>query len=553
MHCGGSEMSDYNDNFDITVENITLYPFHIKKSLRVIYVIKGSIKLIVVSGEWVLKENDIEIININEPIRIQGITDDNLIVVLSVDSQFAKKCDNEIDKYTYNCNCTAFFKSIANSRKQQILKKKLYNICESYIEENHKDTICDLLKDMVAFIGGQFNDIKNIFTNYPNNDLHMLRFIGINDYLAGNFNKKITLSELANIKYLSPQYLSGEFSSKLSRSFHSIVDYYRIIESVRLLIKTDLTITAISQECGFSAARYFYRHFKHFMNCTPTEFKKELNSSFIITERRSIKSDNLWGEVAKLWAKNEGHPDFISILINLEEKASMQMPFNIKAARMMLGRKSISIGKGNKESNEIGHKSYDTNVFAAVILKRILSGADITGEIVTEDEKCSTFLSGQKGIYAHNKIKKPLYWAIKFISELGEEVIDISDNYIITRKNDNMIAIIALNCDIKDPDKVISRYDNNELGSFLNVNIKLTNLKYQDYTMNIEKVDNISGSLLKHWESINKPDEISLNQRNIINRYIHPNLSVEIINATKDKVCIRLAPYSFALITVEPR
>jgi hypothetical protein len=61
MHCGGSEMSDYNDNFDITVENITLYPFHIKKSLRVIYVIKGSIKLIVVSGEWVLKENDIEI------------------------------------------------------------------------------------------------------------------------------------------------------------------------------------------------------------------------------------------------------------------------------------------------------------------------------------------------------------------------------------------------------------------------------------------------------------------------------------------------------------
>lgn len=544
-------MSGYNKNFSITVENMTLYPFHMEESLRVIHVVKGSIKLIVVSGEWVLNQNDIEIININEPIKIQGITEDNLVLVLSIDSQLAKKCNNEIDKYTYNCNCSAFFKSIANNRKQQILKKKLYNICEAYMVDSCEDTLYDLFKDILNFISGQFNDIKNIFSNYPNNDLHMLRFMGINDYLAGNFNKKITLSELANTKYLSPQYLSGEFSSKMNRSFHSIVDYYRIIESVKLLIGTDLTITAISQECGFSAARYFYRHFKHFMNCTPTEFKKKLKSSFIITERHSIKSNTIWDEVEKLWAENEGHPDFINLLINLDENGSMQIPFNIKAAKMMLGKKNTHDDKGNNVKKDMGHRAYDSNVFASVILKRILSGIDIGDHIAIVDENRGTLLSGQRGIYAVNGIKKPLYWAMRFISDLGERIIDISDNFIITGKNDNMIVILVVNCDIKEPDKVINVYDANETEKFLNVNIKLTNLKYREYIVNIEKIDSNCGSLLKYWESIGRPDEISSNQRNIINRYIKPNLSVEIINANEDKLCIRLAPYSFALITIE--
>lgn len=543
---GDNKMDDYLCDFNIKIENIVQYPFHMEDCLRLIYIIKGNVKMVVVSGEWILNENDIEIININEPIKIQGISGNDIVLILTIDSQFAKKHCADIDRYTYNCNCSAFFKSYANSRKQKILKDKLYRICKTYVEGNY-DGLKEQLKDIVIFIGGQFNDIKNIFLNYPNNDFHMLRFMGINDYLAGNFNKKITLNEIANNQYLSPQYLSGEFSSKLNRSFHSIVDYYRIIESVKLIIKTDLTITAIFQQCGFSAARYFYRKFKYYMNCTPSEFKKELTSNFIISETYCIKSKEILDRITYVLNEYENQSDDISLLLNPGDFDFTQLPYNIKAAKMLLSKKN-TINKNI--DTEIRHEAYDSNVFASIILKHLISGMDISGHILIKDTDNDDFLSGQKGIYNNNKIRKPLYWAIKFVSKLGDKVIDIGDNYIVTIKNDNMIVILALNCNTNNIDETIDRFNTKKLYNDININIKFKNMDEQEYIMAIEKVDSENGSLLKYWEQINKPKKVNDYHINLIKQYIRPHISLESKKDMTFKTNFKLEPFSFALVTI---
>lgn len=549
-------MGENENIFNIAIENIVQYPFHMQDNLRVLYVIKGSLKMVVVSGEWILNENDIEIININEPIQIKKDSDENLVLILSIKSSFAKAHCPDIDKHTYNCNCTAFFNSVASEKKQRILKDKLYNICEVYLDGNNQYAIENQLADITSFIVNQFNDIKNIFDNYNNNDIHMLRFLGINDYLTGNFMKRITLNEIANIKYLSPQYLSGEFSNRLNRSFHSIVDYYRIIESVRLLIKTDLTITVISQQCGFSAIRYFYRHFKHYMHCTPTEFKKELTQKFIITESHSIKSKEIWKKIKYKLNKYAKQTNKTKILISVEDldnisgkKHFKPLPLSFDIAKGLL----INKRAGDKTFiNQIRHKSYDSNCFASIILKRVFKGMDISKDILFRDLDSSTFLSGQKGIFTKDNIKKPLFWALDFVSRLSKIVVELNNNYIITKNKDGIYTILAVNCKESDIEKTIKLYDSQEAEVILDIDITLNNIFDKKYIISIEQIDNKSASLLKYINDVGKDIKISTNQHKLLDRYLTPSLNIGLKNKDDNKINVELSPFSFALITIEP-
>ena len=53
---------------------------------------------------------------------------------------------------------------------------------------------------------------------------------------------------------------------------------------------------------------------------------------------------------------------------------------------------------------------------------------------------------GGFGLFTNNGIKKPSYWAYYFLSKLGDEVIEITDNYIITKQGNNYQIIVWNYC-----------------------------------------------------------------------------------------------------------
>lgn len=92
-------------------------------------------------------------------------------------------------------------------------------------------------------------------------------------YIVDNFNKNITLKEVANEVYLSQNYLSELFKKETNEGFYDFLSKHRISVAKELLLKTNLKVYEIAENVGYNDARTFGRSFKKITGRTPNEFR----------------------------------------------------------------------------------------------------------------------------------------------------------------------------------------------------------------------------------------------------------------------------------------
>ncbi|WP_290792251.1 helix-turn-helix domain-containing protein [Flavihumibacter sp. UBA7668] len=98
------------------------------------------------------------------------------------------------------------------------------------------------------------------------------------DFLNGNFDKPVTLSELAKLVNMSDVAFSRFFKARTGNNFiDSLIDI-RLGHATRMLIDTTHTIGEIAYRCGFNNMSNFNRVFKKKKNCTPKEFRENYNA-----------------------------------------------------------------------------------------------------------------------------------------------------------------------------------------------------------------------------------------------------------------------------------
>lgn len=94
-------------------------------------------------------------------------------------------------------------------------------------------------------------------------------------YIRSNYDKQITLEDMAAEIGVSPKYFCYFFKSMTGRSPIEYLNKYRIESAARLLFSTDLSVTDIAYMSGFNDLSYFIKMFKRVKNVTPTKFRKE--------------------------------------------------------------------------------------------------------------------------------------------------------------------------------------------------------------------------------------------------------------------------------------
>lgn len=247
--------------------------FHLSKNLRIIYVLKGELTLKFVAGKTTIKEGSIEIININEPVCFFAGTEGNVVLLFEIDGAFAKKMQPMIDRALYNCNTTLFYPCRTQNKYQEQLKSKLLLVYNLYTYTEDYSFIKKVLQEIEDLIVDKFHDLKNMLVQTDVSDTNLNRFLRIYDAIYSNSGGKINLKEIAEKEYVSVQYLSKEFNEKLNMNFKATVEYYKVIQAVRYLITTNMPVTLVSENSGFSAPRYFYKQFSYYLDCTPMLFR----------------------------------------------------------------------------------------------------------------------------------------------------------------------------------------------------------------------------------------------------------------------------------------
>ncbi|MDU6764087.1 MAG: helix-turn-helix transcriptional regulator, partial [Staphylococcus sp.] len=126
--------------------------------------------------------------------------------------------------------------------------------------------------DIVQIIGRQGSveiDIANDQYNYA----YYGELSEVLDYINENIEKKLTLKDVSSNLFTSKSNLSSQFTQLLNISFKTYVDTLKIANSFELLLKTNDTISLISEKVGFSNASSYSKTFKSYMGMTPNEYR----------------------------------------------------------------------------------------------------------------------------------------------------------------------------------------------------------------------------------------------------------------------------------------
>lgn len=114
------------------------------------------------------------------------------------------------------------------------------------------------------------------------------QFRQVLDYMRKHYDQDITASDMAELCHMSYSYFSRMFKKVIHQNFREYLNYIRIEKAEQLLATTDLSITDIAMQTGFSSSSYFIQQFKLYKKISPRQFRKK----FIFTEETALPPES---------------------------------------------------------------------------------------------------------------------------------------------------------------------------------------------------------------------------------------------------------------------
>ena len=98
-------------------------------------------------------------------------------------------------------------------------------------------------------------------------------FKSVISFIHKNYNKKISVKQLAEIANMSVGHFQRFFKKIARKTVVNYINFYRISKSTILLTTTNEKIISIAIQVGFENVSYFNTVFKTYMHCTPKEYR----------------------------------------------------------------------------------------------------------------------------------------------------------------------------------------------------------------------------------------------------------------------------------------
>ena len=148
-------------------------------------------------------------------------------------------------------------------REQSNLVKKL----KENIDEDSKVKIYFLKEEK------RLEEILDDNLKQGNNNTTVIKLA--KDYIINNYNKNISLKDVADEVFLSQNYLSELFKKEIGEGFYDFLSNYRIKKAKEFLLTTNLKVYEIAQMVGYNDSITFGRAFKKITGTTPNNFRNK--------------------------------------------------------------------------------------------------------------------------------------------------------------------------------------------------------------------------------------------------------------------------------------
>jgi len=95
-------------------------------------------------------------------------------------------------------------------------------------------------------------------------------------FIQKNYSSEITVEQLADLTHLSVSALERRFKKYMHKTPNQYINEVRLENAKRLLVETQLPVSEIAYQCGFTDASYFSRKFKRLFGELPSACRSEM-------------------------------------------------------------------------------------------------------------------------------------------------------------------------------------------------------------------------------------------------------------------------------------
>lgn len=99
------------------------------------------------------------------------------------------------------------------------------------------------------------------------------------NYIADNYDQKITISDVTQVTGLHQNYAMRLFNRIMKVPIKQYINQLRLQHAQALLVDTDSAVMNVALEAGFGSISRFYENFQKEFEMSPQEFRKKVNTT----------------------------------------------------------------------------------------------------------------------------------------------------------------------------------------------------------------------------------------------------------------------------------
>ncbi len=241
--------------------------FHLEVEL--LFLMSGEAEVTIADESFIMKKNSVIVVNSEKRHSVRTI-ENGMICIVKIDYQ-------TISDYL-GSSLFLFF-------------------CNSVAEKNGDyDKLISLLQKIIATMlmhGGKedfgtyslYYQLLDILSKKYLIDQHDARYLEHNNdsnkriheiicYMQSEYNREITLNELAENLYLSNAYLSRFFKKNFGKNFKDYLNEIRVVHAIDDLLGSEKTMTKIAMDNGFPSVSRFNQVFKELYHVSPLAYRE---------------------------------------------------------------------------------------------------------------------------------------------------------------------------------------------------------------------------------------------------------------------------------------
>ncbi len=269
------------------MERVSQELTHYHDGIELINVIKGRYTCKTNKDSFLLNKGDLCFINQRQLHCLkEESVERNECLVLTIGMDMILRTGDIFEKYIYpivndaSLSHLRFYAEDKMSKEISKIMYEMYDIVNKKIPA-HELKVISLVHEIFFHLYLSFKEDRKEELVADSNIILLRKII---DYIKNHYSENIKLEDLAKSVYISPSKCTRLFKEYTNESPINYLINYRLEKGAELLRTTDLPISSIAQEVGFSEQSYFTRMFLKEYQVTPFKYRNEKIKSVNVLE-----------------------------------------------------------------------------------------------------------------------------------------------------------------------------------------------------------------------------------------------------------------------------